>query len=87
MARVLLIAFGVILTVYAFFDVIVTPKTEIRFMPKVLWAILVFVPFVGPILWLFFRNGVPPLLRGKGNPGGPRGPIGPDDDPDFLRGL
>lgn len=24
---------------------------------------------------------------GKGNQGGPRRPLGPDDDPDFLRGL
>ena len=87
MGRVLLIVFGVVLTVYSCFDVIKTPTTQVRFLPKILWVIVVIaLPFVGPLLWLFFHQGLPPFLRG--NPQQPpRGPRGPDDDPDYLRGL
>lgn len=87
MGRILLIVLGVVLAVYAFFDVINTPKERIRFLPKFLWLfVIILLPYIGPLLWLFFHSGLPPFLRG--NPqNGPRGPRGPDDDPDYLRGL
>ena len=85
MGRVLLILFGVVLTVFAFFDVVGTPKERMRFLPKPLWLVIIFLPYLGPILWLTFRNGLPPFLRGSGPD--PRRPRGPDDDPDYLRGL
>lgn len=85
MGRVLIVVLGVVLLVYAFFDLIGTPSSRVRFLPKFLWLVVILLPYVGPLLWLFFHQGVPPFLRGPG--GQPRPPQGPDDDPEFLRGL
>lgn len=86
MGRVLLVVLGVVLLVYAFFDVINTPKHQVRFLPKFLWLIVILLlPYIGPLFWMFFHQGLPPFLRG--NPQPPPGPRGPDDDPDYLRGL
>lgn len=85
MGRFVLVLAGVVLTVYAFFDVVSTPKKQIRFLPKVLWLLVILLPFLGPLLWLFFHQGIPPFLSGK--PAPPSRPRGPDDDPDYLRGL
>ena len=53
--------------------------------PKVLaWIVLIVIgTFVGPIAWLI--AGKERKLPGR-RPR-PRGPLGPDDDPDFLRGI
>ncbi len=44
----------IVLWVYAFFDALTSPSTEVRNLPKVLWMIVIvlFTP-VGPLLWLF----------------------------------
>ncbi|MCK9872501.1 MULTISPECIES: PLD nuclease N-terminal domain-containing protein [Nocardiopsis] len=44
---------SIVLWVYAFFDALTTPSSEVRTLPKVLWVfvIVLFVP-VGAILWL-----------------------------------
>jgi hypothetical protein len=54
----------------------------------------VLIPVVGPVLWMLFgqrrdKPKPPPPPGGQyGWPGGGRPPAkGPDDDPDFLRGL
>ena len=52
-----------------------------RGLPKVGWIILT---FVGPIAWLI--AGKERSLPGRDGRQR-RGPLGPDDDPDFLRGL
>ncbi len=84
MGKALLVIAVLVLTIYAFFDVIATPKGTARKMPRWLWGILVFVPVVGPILWLLLgkpRRRMPPRR-------GPVRPVSaPDDDPDFLRDL
>ena len=85
MGRILLIVLGVVLTVYAFFDIINTPRSRVRFLPKIRWLLVAFFPYIGPLLWLIFHQGLPPFLRG--NPPSSRPPRGPDDDPDYLRGL
>ena len=85
MGRVLLVFVVVVLVLFAFYDLIATPKEQIRFLPKPGWFVVILFPVVGPLLWLFFgakRGGRPPG-RGPG-PGPARGP---DDDPDYLRGL
>ena len=85
MGKALPIVIALVLLVYAFFDIWATPRAEIRHLPKPFWfAVVVVVPVIGPLLWLFLgttRGGASsPPRRGYGV-------RGPDDDPDFLRGL
>ena len=86
------------LTIYALFSCIQTPDEEVPYLPKLVWVILiVLVPFVGPIAWLFLAWSYR-QRAGGGQPRGPRpsGPLpstgpprssAPDDDPEFLAWL
>ena len=93
MGKALLVVVGVVLVVYAIFDLLATPKAQVRVLPKIAWFVMVLVPFVGPLLWIFVGHGrpaAPPPQRGAEGGGGwtpPPSPRGPDDDPDYLRGL
>lgn len=77
----LIIAF----TIYTLVDCLQTEDDRVRNLPKIFWALLIcFFPIVGAGAWYFAGRPVLP----KPPPGRQRrGPIGPDDDPDFLRGL
>jgi hypothetical protein len=89
MGKALLIVIGVVLLVYAIFDLLATPKEQVRVLPKIVWFVLLFVPYVGALLWIFVGHAhqvPPPRPRGAGG-WPPPGPRGPDDDPDYLRGL
>lgn len=79
---IILIAIAVALMVFSAIDAILIDRLRVRGVPKGLWVFLIiFIPVVGPILWLT-------VGRGKKNaPGSRKGPIAPDDDIDFLRGL
>ncbi len=81
LAAIVLLAF----TVYCVIDVLRTDGDKVRNLPKFAWVVLalIFTP-VGGIGWLL--AGRPKGMRELGG-GGPRGPKGPDDDPDFLRGI
>lgn len=60
----------IVLWVYAFFDALTTPASEVRNLPKLLWliAIVVFTP-VGPLLWLFLgRPRIPAAAPGPAAP-------------------
>ena len=89
MGKALIVIVIVVLLVYAFFDLLATPADRTRFLPKWLWFALVFIPVVGPVLWMLFGQRrdrpkpPPPPGGGYGRPPAK----GPDDDPDFLRGL
>ena len=92
MGKALIVVVAVVLFVYAFFDLLATPKHQLRVLPKPIWFLVIVLPFVGPLAWVFLgtrpRKGRPPRGgSGYGWPGG-RPPVkGPDDDPDYLRGL
>ena len=89
MGKALIILIGITLLVYAIFDLIATPKDRVRFVPRPLWFLIVLIAPVGPLLWLFFGR-LKPAAPPKPSSGGwtpPPGPKGPDDDPDYLRGL
>jgi hypothetical protein len=89
MGKAVLLVLGVVLLVYAIFDLIATPKAQVKQLPKVLWFAIILVPFVGPLLWVFVgrvKQAPPPTPR-QGGWTPPPGPKGPDDDPDYLRGL
>ena len=93
MGKFVIIAFAIILLVFAIFDLLATPKDRVRYLPKALWFVILFLAPVGPLLWLFFgrmKPAAPPKPSGGGGwtpPSRPPGPRGPDDDPDYLRGL
>lgn len=59
-----------------------THAPRVRAFPKPVWiAIVVALPIIGPLLWLFVGKGSkgPPKKRGVGK--------APDDDPSFLGSL
>jgi hypothetical protein len=93
MGKALIVVIIVVLLVYAFFDLLATPRERTRYLPKWLWFVVVLVPIAGPLLWVLTgqrREGPqPPRPPGGeyGWPGGRPPAKGPDDDPDFLRGL
>ena len=88
----------VVLLVYCVLNVITTPESEVRNLPKLLWLLLVVVlPLVGGIAWLIAGRpqGPPRSMPYKGNQGVPPvqprrvrpTEVRPDDDEAFLRGL
>lgn len=85
MGKALPIVVALVLLVYAFFDLYSTPRQNIKHLPKWAWFLLVLVPIAGPLLWLFFGATKQQRPPNRGPNRG--GALGPDDDPDFLRGL
>lgn len=94
MARFLLYAVPVVVTLYAFIDCVLIPGALARALPKWVWlVVIVLVPFFGAVAWLLAGR---PQRQPAAVPGGPvarvlprrsRGPVAPDDDPTFLRKL
>lgn len=87
MGKAILLVVGVVLFVYAVFDLVATPAAQARTLPKALWFVVLLVPVAGPVLWLSWghlKAAGPPRSSGPTPPPRPRGP---DDDPDYLRGL
>lgn len=83
-----------VLWLYCLFDVITTPDTLCRNLPKILWVVIVFLaPLVGSIVWLVAgrpertqRVTRPTVLPDLDRPG-PQAATGPDDDEEFLRRI
>ena len=86
------------LVVYCTLNVITTPESEVRNLPKLLWLLIVLLfPVVVGIAWLVAGRPQRPArsLPYKGNVGFPAEPYrpgrataaSPDDDEAFLRGL
>jgi len=90
MGKAVLLVLGIVLFVYAVFDLIATPKDQVKLLPKIVWFVALLIPFVGALLWIFLghvKQAPPPKPRPTGGWTPPRGPKGPDDDPDYLRNL
>ncbi len=99
--RALLVLIAIGLLVYSVIDCSRTPEQEVPGgIPRPVWLVLVIVvPILGPLLWIFAsRSDQDSPRRGDRRPRGPRPgggassrrptrPLGPDDDPDFLRGI
>lgn len=86
MPRLLFPLINLALMIYCLIDCIQTDTPRVRNLPKTLWVLLIVIlPLAGGVAWLV--AGRPP--RQPREPGRPRSqaPRGPDDDPDFLRGL
>ena len=75
---------------YCVIDLVRSPDDEVRGLPRLVWLVLMVVlPVVGGVAWLVAgrpRAPRPPGSVGPRTVGSPR-VLGPDDDPDFLRGL
>lgn len=85
-AAVALLAF----TVFCIVDAIQTEDDQVRGLPKPLWVVLVLIfPVAGGLAWLIAGRPTSILdtILGDRRQSPPRGPLGPDDDPDFLKGL
>ncbi|MFN8172780.1 MAG: PLDc N-terminal domain-containing protein [Candidatus Nanopelagicales bacterium] len=84
MLRVVGLLLLVAVYIYFVIDVIRTPRGEVRSLPKVVWLlVVVFVPIVGGLLWLWLGRDWPSF----GFRFGRRAPLAPDDDPAFLKQL
>ncbi|MDX2542505.1 PLD nuclease N-terminal domain-containing protein [Streptomyces sp. WI04-05B] len=85
MLRVLMILVPLALSIYAFIDCVTTRETDVRFMPKPVWAILILLfPLVGSVSWLIIGRDRATSQR-LGTAGGQW--IAPDDNPEFLKSL
>jgi hypothetical protein len=73
------------LLVYALVDLVSTPASAVRTLPKALWFLVVLPPLFGPAAWLL--AGRPRRGRGAQPAAPPARPVAPDDDEDFLREL
>lgn len=90
MVRFLPFLISLVLSVYALFSCIQTPDEDVPHLPKLVWIVLiVFVPFVGPIVWLLMSRTQPGPAAGtvRRSPSPGSRPVAPDDDPDFLKSL
>ncbi len=89
MVRFLPFLISLALSVYALFSCIQTPDEDVPHLPKLVWIVLiVFVPFVGPIVWLLMlRAHLGRRDRVVRPPKPTARPVAPDDDPDFLKSL
>jgi hypothetical protein len=48
------------LAIFAWVDCLLTPRPYVRLLPKPLWAVLIAVPYLGALLWIFSgRSGQP----------------------------
>jgi hypothetical protein len=86
------------LWVFCFIDVLLTPDTAVRNLPKLAWVFIVLLlPDIGSIAWLIAGrpwNRVP-AAQARGATGrfpeydrpGRYVPTNPDDDEEFLAGL
>jgi len=101
MPRALLGLFVVALALYCATDVLTSTDERRGNAPKFMWIlVVVFLPILGPIIWLVFVNGRRGVPAGTpGAPGSPSaghstysgrtgrnntGQVAPDDDPEFL---
>ena len=73
----------VALTLYCLFELLLTPKHQVRSMPKAVWFLVVLLlPLVGPLLWLILGRA----RTASAAHAEPR-MSAPDDDEEFLRNL
>ena len=80
-----IVAAGVI--IYSLVECLMTPKHQVRAMPKAAWVLVVLlVPVVGALLWLFLGRAHKAKSAAAGRGPAPR-VSSPDDDEAFLRQL
>ena len=48
------------LAIFAVVDCLLTPRPFVRALPKPLWVLLILVPYVGALLWIFTGRAATP---------------------------
>ena len=84
MIRVAGVLLALAFYIYSIIDVLRSPKSQTRTLPKYVWLLIVIVlPILGGAFWLLLGKVWPAggTKRNKSGPGAP------DDDPEFLRKL
>jgi hypothetical protein len=77
---VLIVAF----TIFSVAHLALTPRNQVRGIPKQAWIVFVIlVPVVGGVMWF----AVGRVRAGESPRSAHRGPVAPDDDPEFLGKL
>lgn len=82
-----------VMAIYAMVDCVQTDEYAVKGLPKVVWVFVILLfPIVGSIAWLVAGRPTPLLGGGPSNrpqsrPPRSKPPKGPDDDPDFLKGI
>lgn len=93
MPRYLLALAVFALAIYAVSDVLASNDQRRNNTPKPMWILItLFIPLLGPIIWIVFSNSnksaTPRSTTGRtprpSSRKKPTGPVAPDDDPDFL---
>ena len=79
---------AIVLAIYSWVEIALCDATQVRQLPRWVWALIVFIPIVGAVAWLLMGrpNGTSPVqvaVRPKPRPR----TVAPDDDPEFLRTL
>ncbi len=84
MIRVAGVLIALAFYIYSIIDVIRSPSSQVRTLPKYVWLLIVVVlPVLGGVAWLLLGRVWP----AGGINGKKSGPSAPDDDPKFLRKL
>jgi hypothetical protein len=86
--RALPIIVALALAVYALIDCLQADHATVRGPRRPVWiALIVLVPFIGPIAWIIARGRFSRgQRRPRKRPSAPP-PVAPDDNPEFLRQL
>lgn len=82
MARVLIVVglLALAFAVYSIVDCALTERGRVRALPRPVWLLLIVIlPFLGGVLWFL-------IGAGRATPRTSTRYVGPDDDPDFIRG-
>ena len=75
-------------TIYCVLDIVRADTAQVRAMPRPLWVVAVIIaPVVGGVAWLVLGRPRGEASSRAASPGARPPVLGPDDDPDFLRGL
>ncbi len=85
MLRVAGVLFLIALYIYFIIDVLRTPPSQTRSLPRLVWLlVVVLLPILGGLAWLAFGRPWPAAgSRWRRS----KGPVAPDDDPGFLKEL
>ena len=78
MLRLVPILVAVAIYVYGIIDCARAPQTPARISKPVWLALVILVPVLGALIWIYFSHR--PAARTTG-------PVAPDDDPEFLARL
>lgn len=78
---------SLVLLVYSVLDLVTTPSSAVRTLPKPVWFLVLLPPLFGPAAWLL--AGRPPRGTARTALRPPAAPTRrpPDDDEEFLRTL